>query len=83
MPSLDDIDLVTRLVGDPSHGVRILGTGVTNARRSVDSVPDSGKGKGMAVPMGVTSRSGSQPQHVDIEVLSEDDVPIQRKRKVS
>jgi hypothetical protein len=33
--------------------------------------------------MGVASRSGSQPQHIDVEVLSEDDVPLWRRRKVS
>jgi hypothetical protein len=29
------------------------------------------------------SKSGSQPQHVDVEASSKDDVPLQRRRKVS
>jgi uncharacterized Zn-binding protein involved in type VI secretion len=81
--SLDDIDLTARQVGDPSHGVGIPGTGDVNVRRSTDNAPDSIKGKGKVATMGVASRSGSQPQHIDIKVLSEDDVPLQRRRKVS
>jgi hypothetical protein len=81
--SLDDIDLTARQVGDPSHGVGIPGTGDVNVRRSTDNASDSIKGKGKVATMGVASRSGSQPQHIDIKVLSEDDVPLQRRRKVS
>jgi hypothetical protein len=36
MSSLDDIDLVTRQVGDTSPGVRIPGAGNASARRSAD-----------------------------------------------
>jgi hypothetical protein len=70
-------------VGDPSLGVCIPGTGVANARRSTDSVLDSGKGKEMAALTGVRSRSSSQPQHIDVEVSLEDDIPLQRSWKVS
>jgi hypothetical protein len=63
--------------------MRILRTGDSSTRRCADSGPDFGKGKGKAALMGVASRSGSQPQHIDVEVLSEDDVPLWRRRKVS
>jgi hypothetical protein len=76
MSSLDDIDLAARQVGDPSHGVCMPRTSDASARRSTNSVSNSGKGKGVATSMRAASKQGSQPQHVDIEVSSEADVPL-------
>jgi hypothetical protein len=60
MSSLDDINLAARHVGDSSRGVRIPRTSDASARRSTNSVSDSGKGKGVAASMRATSKSGSQ-----------------------
>jgi hypothetical protein len=56
--------------------VHIPGTGGASARSSADSALHSSKGKGKAAPTEATSRSGSQPQLIDVEVSSEDDVPL-------
>jgi hypothetical protein len=53
-----------------------------SARRSADSVPNSSKGTAKEAPTGATSRLGSWPQHIDVEV-SEEDIPLQRRRKLS
>jgi hypothetical protein len=83
MPFLDDIDLVAQQVGDCSLSVRIPRTGDASARRSADNVSDSGKGKGVATPSRAISRPGSHSPHVDIKVSLEDDIPLQRRRKMS
>jgi hypothetical protein len=54
----------------------IPGRDDASARRSVDIVPNSGKGKGKVVPMGSASRSGSWPLPSDIELSLKDDIPL-------
>jgi hypothetical protein len=68
MPTSDDIDHAMRQRGDPSYGVRILGTDDASARRSTDTVPDSSMGKGKEVPSRPISRSSSRPLPSDAEV---------------
>jgi hypothetical protein len=67
MPSMDDVDIAPVQRGDQSCGVRIPGTGVAGGQGGAVSSPAPNKNKGMVV-------------HA---IHSDDDVPLQRRRRVA
>jgi hypothetical protein len=82
MPMLDDIDIATRQRGDQSRGVHIPGMVVATDWRSANTAMSSGKGKEKIAPSGSASKVGSRSPSINVEALSKEINPLQRKRRL-
>jgi hypothetical protein len=82
MPTLDDIHITTRHTGNKSRGVHILGTDVASSRRSADAASGLDKRKEKVAPSESASKVRSQSPSSDVEVSSEEIVPLQRKKRL-
>jgi hypothetical protein len=76
MPMLDNIDITVRQTGDQSRGMHIPGTDAAGSRRSADATSGPGKRKEKVVPSGSASKGKSWSPSRDVEVSSEEIVPM-------
>jgi hypothetical protein len=79
LPTLDDIDITVRQMGDQSRGVHIPRTGVAGSWRNADITLGPSKGKEKAAPSRSTSKVRSWSTPSDTEMSSEDTVPRVRR----
>jgi hypothetical protein len=82
LPTLDDIDIIVRQMGDQSRGVHIPETGVAGSWRSADITLGPSKGKEKATPSRSTSKARSWSTPSDTEMSPEDTVPRVRRMRL-
>jgi hypothetical protein len=82
LPTLDNIDITARQRGDESWGIQIPKTDVANSQGGASTVPGSSKGKGKVASSGSASKVSSRIILSDTEVLSDDDLPLQRRKRL-
>jgi hypothetical protein len=70
MPTLNDIDVVVRQVGDTSRGVRIPGMDAADGQGGADTSSDSGKGNRKAASSRSTPKEGSCSLSRDVGSLT-------------
>jgi hypothetical protein len=69
-------------MGDQSCGVQIPGTDAVGDKRSANTTSGPDKGKGKIASSGSAAKAGSRSSSSNIEALSEEIVPLERKRRL-
>jgi hypothetical protein len=82
IPTLDNIDIAAWHTGDLSRGVKIIGPDTAGGRGGTDTAAGSGKGKEKIASSGSSPKVGSQPPSGNTKVSSEDDVALQRRKRL-
>jgi Mrp family chromosome partitioning ATPase len=82
MPTLDDIDITTRQMGDQSRGVQIPGADVAGGWRSADIALGSSRGKGKIAPSGSASKAGSWSPSSNTEAATEEIAPPESRTRL-
>jgi hypothetical protein len=83
LPTLDDIDVIVRQMGDQSHGVHSPRMGAIDSRRGADVTSGPGKGKEKVAPYGSASKARSWLASSNIETSSEEAAPVERKMRLT
>jgi hypothetical protein len=81
LPTLDDIDIAVRQMGDQSRGVNIPRMGAVGSWRSDVATSGSGNGKKKIAPSGPAPKVGSWSASSDTEMSFEEIAPLERRRR--
>jgi hypothetical protein len=82
VPTLDDIDVVVRPVGDMSYGMQICDTDVTGGRAGVSTTSGSGKGKEKEVLTGPAPKARSRSPSSDTGASIDQSALPEKKRRL-